>query len=82
MSWKFVYMKFFKKIKDWYIRKLTESREKHYLVYFYDQYQMKWCMDDKKHTLSDAKRLVETVQKDGIKAFYMDKEHAIRHCLQ
>ena len=75
-------MRFLKKIKDWYIRKLIESREKCYLIYFYDEYQMRWCVDDVKHTLSDAMRLVETVRKDGIKAFYVNKNYAIKHCLQ
>ena len=75
-------MKLFTKIRD-YIRKLKAEKEKNsYIIYFYDEYQGKWYMDDTMRSLPDAQRMVETVTKDGIKAFYMHKSHAITHCLQ
>ena len=66
-----------------FFRRLKAEKEKRaYIVYFYDKYAMKWCMDDTMRTLPDAKRMVDDAEKDGINAFYLHKSKAITHCLQ
>lgn len=72
----------FRRLKDYINRVKAEKKSRAYIVYFYDKYAMKWCMDDTKHTLPDAKRMVEEAEKDGINAFYLHKSKAITHCLQ
>lgn len=60
----------------------AEKKNRAYIVYFYNEYAMKWFMDDTMRTLPDVKRMVDEAEKDGINAFYLHKSKAITHCLQ
>jgi hypothetical protein len=72
----------FRRLKAYINTVKAEKESRAYIVYFYDEYIMKWCMDDTMRTLPDAKRMVDEAEKDGINAFYLHKSKAITHCLQ